>query len=392
MDSFFRPTWVEISLDALRANISAFRRILPAEMKMMAVVKADAYGHGLTEIAAEAADAGMDYIGVAFFDEALKLRRSGFTVPLLVLGYTPPEAVALALQHDITITIYSDDLLPALREVGKTAAAAGKSVKVHIKLDTGMGRIGQFEQSAAIAYIAQTLALPGVKVEGLFTHYACADERDKTYTYEQHRKFAGIVDHFAAQGVRFPLLHAGNSATGIELPALSWNMLRLGISMYGFYPSVTVDHNKIHLEPVMSFKTKPVMIKTLPPGSGVSYGATYVTKTSEKIATLPVGYGDGYTRLLTGRAEVLIRGRRAPLVGRICMDQCMVDISHLGDVSLQDEVVLFGKQGDNVISADELAQKLGTINYEILCMVSARVPRVYVRNGQVVKTVNHLLE
>lgn len=254
-----------------------------------------------------------------------------------------------------------------------------------------MGRIGLHEEQTAIAFIEKALKLPGVIVEGLYTHYACADETDKSYTYEQHERFERIARHFRLKGLHFPYVHAGNSATAIDFPELSYNMVRLGISLYGLYPSVEVNRHKIDLQPVMSFKTGVVMAKMLPPNSGISYGTIYRTQGEEQIATLPVGYADGYTRMLTGRVKVLIRGRKVPVVGKICMDQCMINVTGLPDVKVGEEVVLFGQQGNERISADDLANSLGTINYEITCMVSNRVPRVYTRNGKKVKVINHLL-
>jgi alanine racemase len=389
VDSFFRPTRVEISLDALRHNLNAFRQVLPDSMRMMAVVKANAYGHGAVEIAEEAVAGGAHCLGVAFLDEAIELRKAGIAAPILVLGYTPPEGIGVAVQHDIAITAYSDNMLEALQTLH--SSGSGPRLKVHVKIDTGMGRLGLHEEQAAIAYIEKALKLPGVLVEGLYTHYACADETDKTYTYDQHRRFDRIVRYFMDKGVCFDHLHAGNSATAIDLPELSYNMIRLGISMYGLYPSAEVNRTKVELQPVMSFITGIVMLKRVPPNSGISYGKIYVTEGEEDIATLPVGYADGYTRMLTSKAEVLVRGRKVPVVGKICMDQCMINVTGLADVAVGDEVILFGKQGDRHIFADDLASALGTINYEITCMISNRVPRVYMRNAKVKKIVNHLI-
>lgn len=390
MDSYYRPTRVEISLDALRYNYNAFRAAIPSSMQIMAVVKANAYGHGAIEIAQEAVQCGADYLGVAFLDEAIELRQAGITSPILVLGYTPPEGISAALQHNITITVYSDPVLDALAE--SDALQPYGKIKVHIKIDSGMGRIGLYETNTAIAFIEKALDLPGVVVEGLYTHYASADEMDKTYTYEQHHRFDRVVGYFRGKGVTFSYLHAGNSATAIEFPQLSYSLIRLGISLYGHYPSAEVNKRMIDLQPVMSFRTGVVMVKELPPDSVVSYGAIYRTQGTEQIATLPVGYADGFTRMLTSRAEVLIRGHKVPVVGRICMDQCMINVSDIPGVAVGDEVVLFGRQGTETIAADDLAEALGTINYEITCMVSNRVPRIYIRDGKPVKVVNHLLE
>ena len=353
----------------------------------MAVLKADAYGHGAIPIAREALACGVDYLAVAFLDEALELRQAGIRSPLLVLGYTAPEHVELAVEHDLTLTVYTEDVLKRLQTLHKS-----KPAKIHIKLDTGMGRIGIANEAEAIRFIEWALNAPGIEVEGLYTHYACADEKDKSYTYTQHEKFHRIVSHFAAKGVHFPLNHAGNSATAIDVPELTYSMIRLGISMYGLYPSMEVNRSRISLRPVMTFKSGIVMVKQIPAGSGISYGATYRTRDDETIATLPVGYADGYSRMLSGKSQVLVRGRRVPVVGRICMDQCMVNVSTVPDVQIGDEVVLFGEQDGETISADEVAGWLGTIGYEVVCMVSNRVPRVYVRDGKAVATVNRLVK
>lgn len=388
MSDFYRPTWVEISLDAICHNVAAFRRALPAGIRLMAVIKANAYGHGAVEIAREAERCGIDYLGVAFLDEALQLREAGIRAPLFVLGYTPPRGLDLAAEHDIAIGLYDDRVLAAIAE---GASRRAKPLKVHIKIDTGMGRIGLADAEEAIRFINRAMETPGLTVEGLYTHYAKADETDKSYTEAQYRKFADIVDRFRRRGISFPYLHAGNSATGIDTPGWTYNMLRLGISLYGLYPSPEVNRERVSLRPAMAYKTKIIHLKELPPAHGVSYGAVYQTSGTERIATLPVGYADGYSRLLTGKAEVLIRGRRAPVVGRICMDQCMVNVTHIPDVEVGDEAVLFGRQHDAEIRADDVAGWLGTINYEVTCMVDHRVPRIYVRdNGAVENIVNEL--
>jgi alanine racemase len=387
VDSFYRPTWVEISLDALRHNLLAFRRLIPTGMNMMAVVKADAYGHGAIDVAKEAVSCGAKYLAVAFLDEALELRRAGILAPILVLGYTSAQGIKLAMEYDITLNVYSSDVLEAIaREVN-----LDHPLKIHIKLDTGMGRLGLHREDEAIDFIEQALSISGVDVEGLFTHFACADEPQNSYTVEQHQRFDRIVQYFAQKGVQFAYIHTGNSATAIEFPELTYNMVRLGISMYGLYPSTEVNRGKIELQPVMSLKTRIVMVKTMPAHAGISYGSIYHTQQEEeRIATLPVGYADGYSRMLTGKAEALVRGRKVPVVGTICMDQCMLNVTELPDVGMEDEVVLFGRQGDQTITADDLALQLGTIHYEITCMISHRVPRVYVREGKIHNTVNPL--
>ncbi|MEW9699964.1 alanine racemase [Paenibacillus sp. SI8] len=395
MDAFYRPTWVEISLDALRSNIEGFQKVLPAGMKIMAVVKADAYGHGAVGVSKEAISAGVDYLGVAFIDEALELRNAGITAPILVLGYTPPEGLEMARQKDITIAVYSYEVLDELkrqeREQMLQDRAARKKLKIHIKLDTGMGRLGLHTEQDAIPFIEQALTLADVEVEGLFTHYANADEVDKAYTYEQYRRFERIVEHFKRREIDFPYIHAGNSAAAIDLPHLTYSMVRLGISMYGLYPSEDVNQEKIELKPVMSLKTGIVHLKTLPPNAGISYGTIYHTKTDEQIATLPIGYADGYSRMLSCKAEALIRGRRVSIVGRICMDQCLVNVTQVPDVQVSDEVVLVGEQEGERITVEDVARQLGTVNYEFICMISHRVARVYVRNGIREDVINPLM-
>lgn len=386
MDPYYRPTRVEISFDALRHNLEAFRAAIPKTMHIMAVVKGNAYGHGAVAIATEAIACGADYLGVAFLDEAIELRRAGITAPILVLGYTPPEGVEVARERDITLTVYSADVLKALGRMSQ----ADKRLKIHIKIDTGMGRLGMASHEEAIRFMDRVLTLPAVEVEGIFTHYAKADETDKSYTLEQYQKLERLIEHYREQGVAFPIIHAGNSAAAIDTPDYCGNLIRLGVSMYGMYPSTEVNRKRVDLQPVMRFVTGIVMLKQVPKGSKISYGGIYETQKDEWIATLPVGYADGYTRLLTGKAQVLLHGKRVPVVGRICMDQCMVDVTGV-PAQLGDEVVLIGRQGEEVISAEDLADELGTINYEITCMISNRVPKVYVREGRTMDVVNQLL-
>jgi alanine racemase len=387
VDSFYRPTWVEISLDALQHNFHSFRQLIPANIEIMAVVKADAYGHGAVAVAKEVIENGASYLAVAFLDEALELRRAGISAPILVLGYTSEQGLALAIEYNITLNVYQPNILRALAAL----SSAEHPVNIHIKLDTGMGRLGLHNEVEAISFIEEALALPFVNVEGIFTHYACADEVDKTYTIKQHERFDGVVQYFADKKIGFKYIHAGNSATAIDIPELTYNMVRLGISLYGLYPSEEVHKERIDLQPVLSLKTGVVSLKELPKGSGISYGSIYHTELeSERIATLPVGYADGFSRMLTGKAQALIHGHKVPIVGTICMDQCMINVSSVDEVQLEDEVVLLGRQGDSNITAEELAVQLGTINYEITCMISHRVPRVYIREGKLFHAVNLL--
>lgn len=393
MDSYYRPTVAEISLDALESNIQAFRKRLPHGTLLLASVKANAYGHGAVEVARCAMQAGIDYLGVAFLDEALQIRAAGIEAPILVLGFTPKEGLSIARDQGITVTIYREDILDAAAAL----PPSDRKLKAHVKIDSGMGRLGVLPGEPAQKFLDRAFAIPGLDIEGLFTHFARADETDKQYTHMQAKRFASVVEYAERSGRSIPIVHAGNSATGIDLPERVGSMLRLGISMYGYYPSEEVNGQAVALEPVLTLKTKIVHTKRLQAGEGISYGTRYFTNSEETIGTLPIGYADGFSRMLTGKAEALVRGRRVPVLGTICMDQCMIRLddavgSDETAVQLDEEAVLIGKQGDSSITVEEVADKLGTLNYEITCMVAARVPRVYKRGGETVAVTNPILE
>lgn len=394
MDSFYRPTKAELSLDALKNNLQAFRNVIPTECRLMASVKANAYGHGAVEIAREAERFGVDYLGVAFLDEALQLRNAGIQTPILVLGFVPADALELAREQNITISLFREDVIEAAERL--PVDASGRKLKVHVKLDSGMGRLGVLGKEAAIAFIERALKVSQLDVEGLFTHYARADEADKSYTRLQYDRFREVADYVKQQGLPIPIIHAANSAAGIDTPEWAVGMIRLGISMYGLYPSVEVNQQRIELEPVLTLKTEVVMVKTAPAGWGISYGSRYVTEGEERIGTLPIGYADGFSRMLTGKAHGLVRGVKLPIRGTICMDQCMIALDTVVSdmdslpVAPGEEVVLIGRQGDAVITVEEVAQQLGTNNYEVICMLAARVPRVYISGGQIMDIRNPL--
>lgn len=382
----------EISLDAIERNVLAFRDRLPSGTRLLASVKANAYGHGAVETARCAVSAGADYLGVAFLDEALQLRQAGIEAPILVLGYTPPEGFEPARQHGITLTLYRHEQLDAVERL----AANGPKLKAHVKIDTGMGRLGVLPGPEAERFLERGCAISTLEVEGMFTHYSKADETDKSHTLMQAERFASVVDYVRRHSLPLSIIHAGNSAAGIDLPEHAGEMLRLGIGMYGLYPSDEVRKDRIRLEPALTLKTRVVHAKTVQAGESISYGGRYVTRRAESIGTIPVGYADGFSRMLSGKAEVLVRGRRVPVLGSICMDQCMIGLDGVEDgganrVEVGEEVVLIGRQAGETITAEEVAAKLGTINYEVTCMVAARVPRVYVRNGQTVAVRNPLI-
>ncbi|WP_419871752.1 alanine racemase [Candidatus Pristimantibacillus sp. PTI5] len=386
MDSYYRPTRVELSLDALRHNLQAFRNAIPQDCRLMASVKANAYGHGAVEVAREAERFGVDYLGVAFLDEALQLRSAGIQTPILVLGFVAADALSVARSHDVTISLFRDDIIEAAAKLPPDSS--GRKLKVHIKMDSGMGRLGVIGKDAVLSFIQKAMQVPQLEVEGLFTHYARADEADKNYTMLQYDRFREVAEHIEQQGWPIPIIHAANSAAGIDTPQWAGGMLRLGVSMYGLYPSDEVNRQRITLEPVMTLKTEVVMVKTVPAGWGISYGTRYFSKGEERIGTLPIGYADGYSRMLTGKAQGLIRGVKLPILGTICMDQCMIALDAAASdtamaVEPGEEVVLIGRQGDSVITVEEVADQLGTINYEVTCMLAARVPRIYINNGRV---------
>nr|WP_099458638.1 alanine racemase [Paenibacillus crassostreae] len=389
----YRATTAEINLDYLHGNFQAFRSILPEEMMILACVKANAYGHGAVEVARELERLGADYLSVAFLDEALELRRAGISLPILILGYTAPEAIQDAWENDITVTLFTPEVLDAIGQLPVESIV--RPLRVHIKIDTGMGRLGLFPGEEALSFIEKAFSTQGVLVEGLFTHYAKADEEDKSYTLVQYRRFQSVAEALGERGYEIPIIHTGNSATAIDMPHLSYNMVRIGISLYGLYPSDEVNLQTIALTPVLTLKTKLAYVKTLPAQWGISYGSRYVTDDNEVIGTLPIGYADGYSRMLSGQANVLIRGRRIPVVGTICMDQCMVSLQSFAEeakeIQVGEEVVLIGQQSDECITADELASKLGTLHYEVICMLSARVPRHYIQGGILQHVVNPLL-
>lgn len=383
-----RPVWAEINLDNLAHNIREVRRLTHKDAMVTAVVKANGYGHGSVEIAQTFLDNGADRLAVAVLTEAIELRNAGIKAPILVLGYTPTSLFEKVIELDIIQTIYNYDDAKLLSEV---AGRLNKQAVIHIKIDSGMGRIGFLPNDESVEAILKISSLPSLKLEGLFTHFAMADYIDKSHARAQFEKFSWIVNKLEERGLNIPIKHVSNSAAIIDLPEYNLNMVRAGIMIYGLKPSDEVQLDKVDLKPAMALKARISHLKTVPKGTGISYGQIFVTERESKIATIPIGYADGFTRLLTGKAEVYVNGKRARIVGKICMDQCMVDVTDIENVKFGDEVVLFGYEAGHP-HIDEVAGKLGTINYEIACMVGRRVPRVYVSNGEIVKIVDYLLE
>ncbi len=371
-ETSFRDTWAEISLDAIQKNVKAFKQHINKNSKMMAVVKADGYGHGAIEVAKTAIAAGADYLGVALLDEALELRAAGITIPILVLGHTKPTVVKDAIQNNITLTVYSQAAITAIQE---TAEKLQKTAKIHLKIDTGMGRIGISTKEKALQLL-NNMHSSAVEIEGAFTHFAVADDVDAAYTKKQFAHFLEVTAYLEANGFPVPLKHCCNSAATIAYPEMHLDMCRVGISIYGLYPASHM-REKINLSQAMAFKTKPVMVKPVDKGQPISYGCTFKPEHKAVIATLPVGYADGLSRQLSNRGEVTVHGERAPIVGRVCMDQTMIDVTQMRQVTVADEVTIFGEPSEGYISLDEVAELLQTIHYEIVCLIGKRVPRVY---------------
>ncbi|GIO24615.1 alanine racemase [Oceanobacillus sp. J11TS1] len=371
----FRDTWVEVSLQALAFNVKHLKQHIRKGSRFMAVVKADGYGHGAVPIAEEALDNGADYLGVAFLDEALRLREAGITAPILLLGYTPAHSVYKAVEQDITMTVYSHETIEAIRQAAETLR---KKAKIHIKVDTGMTRIGVRTAEEAL-YLCQALDQKELEVEGIFTHFAEADNAESSdYTYKQFETFQYIYQVLEAKGYTIPIKHCCNSAATIAYPEMHLDMVRVGVSLYGLYPEPHLKE-MLPLKQVMSLKTKPVLIKRVPAGESVSYGRTYTTTKDTKVATLPIGYADGLSRLLSNQGHVTIHGEECPIIGRVCMDQTMVDVSEIEDIKENTIVTIFGDPRDGYISLDTVAAQMQTIHYETVCLIGKRVPRKYVR-------------
>ncbi len=370
-----RPTYAIVDLGAIQHNLTRMSEI--CGVPVMAVVKANAYGHGAIEVARAAAEAGVAWFGVAFSAEGIAMRQAGLAGNILVLGYTPADLAAEAIEHDLSLTVYDLDLA---REYSQIAQALGKKARLHLKVDTGMGRLGVFPEEAS-PLVRDLHQFPGLQVEGLFTHFATADSPDPTYAQTQLARFQALLFELEAGKLCPPVVHAANSAAGLFLAGSRFNLVRMGISMYGLHPSREV-HNPPDFRPALAWKTHISQLKTLPPGHSLSYGRIYFTKEHEQIAVLPVGYADGYRRNPPEPSWVLVAGQRVPVVGRVCMDQVMVNVTGLAGLRRDDEVVLIGRQGLDQITAEEVAGWWDTINYEVTSGIMARVPRMYEHEGK----------
>ncbi len=363
-----RTTWVEVDLGAIEHNVQRTRQI--TDTAVLAVVKANAYGHGAAPVARAALRGGASWLAVARLEEGLALRREGLQAPILILGYTPPARVEDAVRDDLSLTVWAS---AQVAQAARVAARLGKPARLHLKVDTGMNRLGAPPEEA-FAVAERIASTENLLFEGVFTHFARADENDSRPTDEQMQRFAWLIERLEAARLRPRWVHAANSAAALHRPEARFDLVRLGIAMYGLHPSVEAPLPP-DFRPALAWKAVLSHVKTVPPGSGVSYGHRYVTTRSERIGTVPVGYADGLRRLDGNVA--LVGGRRVPVVGRVCMDQIMVQLDAVPQAAVGDEVVLIGAQGEARITAEEVAEIWGTINYEVVCAIGARVPRVY---------------
>ncbi len=385
MDSCFKRTWAEIDLDAIEENYRKIRAQLKPGTKICCVVKADAYGHGAERLSQEYEALGADWFAVSNLEEALQIRRAGATRPILILGYTPPCKAAELAYNGIAQAVIGPEFG---EELSREAVKAGVTVHTHLQVDTGMSRVGFFYQdplrdAGAIDEMEHACRLPGLEAEGIFTHFAAADEGEggRGYTRRQFRALTEAISRLEKRGLHFKLRHCANSAAIFDFPETQLDMVRPGIILYGLMPSGSMIH-RISLSPALSLKSTVALVKTIPEGTCVSYGRLFRARRATEVATVPIGYADGYLRRLSGHACMLVRGKRAPIIGRVCMDQLMLDVTEIPGVRAGDTVTVIGRDGNESVSADELAGLADTISYEIICGVAKRVPRLYIKDGR----------
>ena len=373
----------DIDLDAFRFNLDSIKKNINENTQIITVLKADGYGHGAVPLAKEAEKEERVWgIAVATVEEALELRRGGIKKPLLILGYTYQEDYDLIAEEELRPTVFK---LSMAQELSQAALRKNKTIKIHIKIDTGMSRIGYRDLEKSVPEILEISRLPGLEIEGLFTHFARADEREKAPAYQQLEKYQAFQKALKEAGLKIPLCHCSNSAGIIRIPEANMDAVRAGIILYGLYPSGEVEKEPVPLKPLMTLKSHIAYIKTLEPGVQISYGGTYTTQKETRVATIPVGYADGYARSLSNKGWVLIRGKKAPILGRVCMDQFMVDVTDIPEARELDEVILLGKSQDQQITMEELGELSGRFNYEFACCISKRVPRIYFKGGKAIE-------
>ncbi len=389
-------SWAEVRLDNIADNVKLIKNHIRRDVEIMGVVKADAYGHGIEATVPVLLENGVTRLAVSMLDEAIELRENDVKIPVLVLSYTDPARAEDIVKNRITQTVYDLKLAKALSGAGEKLKS---EVRVHIKVDTGMGRVGFVSGFDAVKNIIEISRLENIVIEGLYTHFACADEDDDSYTNQQFEKFMSICNELGRLGIQIPIKHVCNSAAAIKFPHMHLDMVRIGILLYGMSPSGDQKYTGMGFKPAMSLKTNIIMKKTMEDNQSISYGRTFVTKRISNIVTIPIGYADGFSRTLSNKAKVLIKDQYFPVVGNICMDTCMVDITDeempedIGDkrIDVGDEVVIFGSAEKNKIAVEELSSLMNTINYEVTCLIGRRVPRVYISDEQVVNIRNYLL-
>ena len=378
IDKYYR-VYASINLDNIYTNMKELSDNTAEGTQMVAIIKTDGYGFGAVPVA-KTIDELVSAYAVATIDEALNLRRHNITKPIYILGFIYEHRVRDAILNDVRMSVFSYEMAEL---ISKTATELGKTAYIHIKVDTGMSRIGFMVNDQSVEMVKKISNLSKIEIEGIFTHFASSDSADKTMANGQLEKFTGFVRCLFEKGVDIKLVHCSNSAGIIDMPAANMTEVRAGIALYGMYPSDEVNKKAVALRPALELKSHVIFVKTLPAGIGISYGSTYVTDRETKVATIPIGYGDGYPRNLSNKGYVLIKGKKCPILGRVCMDQFMVDVSGL-DVKEGEVVTLIGKDGEENISVEELAELAGTFNYEFVCDLGKRIPRVYYRNGKIV--------
>ncbi|MBS4980323.1 MAG: alanine racemase [Lachnospiraceae bacterium] len=383
----YSRVYAKIDLDAVAWNMEQMKKNLKEGTEMVAVIKTDGYGHGAVQVAAmlESYDYVWGY-AVATLDEAVVLRAAEIQKPILVLGCIFPDQYPEMLEHEIRMNVYTKEMAEAISAL---AVEKGEQAYVHIKLDTGMARLGFPVEESSIEEIKEIAALPNLVLEGVFTHFAKADEKDKTFTEMQLERFEWMTRKLKEQGITFPYIHASNSAGIIDIRKADYNLVRAGIAIYGLYPSEEVDKQTVQLKPALSLKSHIAFVKDIPAGTPVSYGGDFVSEHPMRIATIPIGYGDGYPRSLSDTGYVLIRGKKAPIIGRICMDQFMVDVSDIPEAKFGDKVTLIGRDQEEYLPVEKLSELSGRFNYEFVCDLGKRIPRVYMQNGKIEEQVDY---
>lgn len=386
MKKILRPAWAEIDLDAIAYNTRNIKKLI-GDKDLIAVVKANCYGHGVIDIIPTLLENGASRFAVAMISEALEIRDNKITAPVMILGFTPLYLGEELINNNIEQTVYDLDYA---KELSKIALTLNKKAKIHIAIDTGMGRIGFLPNEKSIDNITEICSLEGIEVIGIFTHFSTSDEKDKEYSHDQFTKMLSVMDTLKKRGIDIPLKHVANSGAIIDLPDTYLDAVRAGIILYGYYPSDEIDKNNLALKPALTLKATITNVKTLEKDMYVSYGRTFKTSNETIVATIPVGYADGYLRKLAENGKVIIKGEFAPIIGRICMDQFMIDVTNIPDVKIGDEVILLGEKNSLKYNADDMAKKLDTINYEVTCMLKSRLPRVYIKDKHIINVKNHI--